>query len=41
MNHHGWEHVIHMIICCIIGVGIGTALVYGYNKIRENKDHNP
>jgi len=30
-----------MLICCIVGIGIGTLAVWGYKKIKENKDHNP
>jgi len=30
-----------MFFCCIAGLGIGTLAVWGYQKIKENKSHNP
>ena len=36
--HH---HLHHMIICCLIGLGIGATAVWGYNQIKSNKNHNP
>jgi hypothetical protein len=35
------EHIIHMLLCCIAGLGIGTLAVWGYQKIKQNKNHNP
>jgi hypothetical protein len=40
-DHSTFEHIIHMFLCCIAGLGIGTLAVWGYNKIKQNKDHNP
>ncbi len=30
-----------MLLCCLAGFGIGTLAIWGYNKIKENKNHNP
>ena len=35
------HHFIHMIVCCIVGIGIGALGFTIYNKIKENKNHNP
>ena len=35
------HHIEHMIICCLVGIGIGATAIWGYNKIKQNKDHNP
>ena len=40
-DHSTFEHIIHMLLCCIAGLGIGTLAVWGYQKIKENKNHNP
>ncbi|QIN97132.1 hypothetical protein [Synechococcus phage S-H25] len=40
-NHSSLEHFAIMIVCCIVGVGIGTLAVWGYNKIKDSKNHNP
>ena len=40
-DHTTLEHVIHMILCCIAGLGIGAVAIWGYNAIKNNKNHNP
>jgi hypothetical protein len=40
-DHSTLEHVFHMLLCCLAGFGIGTLAIWGYNKIKENKNHNP
>jgi hypothetical protein len=40
-DHSTYEHIIHMLLCCIAGLGIGTLAVWGYQKIKESKNHNP
>ena len=40
-DHSTFEHLIHMLLCCIAGLGIGTLAVWGYTKIKESKNHNP
>jgi hypothetical protein len=40
-DHTTFEHIIHMFLCCLAGLGIGTLAVWGYQKIKENKNHNP
>jgi len=35
------HHLGHMIICCVVGVGAGALIVWGYNKVKGNKNHNP
>ena len=40
-DHSTFEHLIHMFFCCIAGIGIGTLAVWGYQKIKDNKNHNP
>jgi hypothetical protein len=39
--HNHANHLDHMILCCVVGIGIGTLAVWGYNKIKQNKNHNP
>ena len=40
-DHTTLEHVYHMLLCCIAGLGIASLAVWGYNAIKTNKDHNP
>ena len=40
-DHTTIEHVIHMIVCCIVGLGAGALGVWAYNKIKDSKNHNP
>jgi hypothetical protein len=40
-DHTTYEHIIHMLLCCLAGLGIGTLAVWGYTKIKESKNHNP
>jgi len=30
-----------MFLCCLAGIGIGTLAVWGYQQIKNNKNHNP
>ena len=40
-DHNTYTHLIHMLLCCLAGIGIGTLAVWGYNQIKNNKNHNP
>jgi hypothetical protein len=40
-DHTFYEHLFHMFLCCVAGLGIGTLAVWGYQKIKQNKNHNP
>jgi hypothetical protein len=40
-DHSTCIHLIHMLVCCLVGLGIGSLAVWGYTKIKENKNHNP
>jgi len=35
------HHFIHMIVCCIVGIGIGAAGIWVYNKVKDSRNHNP